>query len=301
MKVAITGGTGFIGRYMLQTLASEGYELKAWRRESSDLSGLEELQGKLNWQLGSLGNSEDSQKLVAGCDAVVHAAFDRPGRGFQNVEGDLIEFVQTNVVGSLKLIEAAREAGVRRFIFISSCAVHDKILDDRSLDEKHPTWAATHYGAYKAAVEQFVYSFGYGHDYEICSLRPTGVYGVNHPIEHSKWFKLVESVAKGESVECNRGGKEVHVADVAKAVSLLLRAEADKIKGQAFNCYDRYVSQYEVATLAQKISGSNAKISGAETTPKNQIDNSKLKSLGMEFGGRTLLEETIDQLVKAIN
>ncbi|MGD0898333.1 MAG: NAD-dependent epimerase/dehydratase family protein [Thermoguttaceae bacterium] len=70
-----------------------------------------------------------------------------PGGGFRGNEGDVLKFVEKNVLGTLQLIEAARRANVGRFVFISTCAVHEKIFDDRPLDETHPTWAASHYGA----------------------------------------------------------------------------------------------------------------------------------------------------------
>jgi len=188
---------------------------------------------------------------------------------------------------------------VKRFVFISSCAVHDRILDDRPLDERHPTWTASHYGAYKAAVEQFVYSFGFGQEYPICAIRPTGVYGVNHPVHQSKWYDLITRVVRGESVTCESGGKEVHAADVAKAISVLLEAEARQIRGEVFNCYDRYISQHEVASIAKRLSSSSAQIHGQATLPKHQIETGKIQALGMRFGGETILESTIDGLIKA--
>ena len=231
----------------------------------------------------------------------MHAALWRPGTGFRGAEGNLIEFVEKNVVGTLRLIEAARKAGVGRFVFISTCAVHEKIFDDRPLDEKHPTWATSHYGAHKAAIEQFVHSFGSGMGYPICALRPTGVYGVAYPPQDSKWFELIETVAKGGQVTCERGGKEVHAADVAKAVEVLLNAPAEAMTGEAFNCYDRYVSEWDVAHLAKKFSGSSAEIRGRQTSPKNQIITDKLKHLSMDFGGQSLLEATVRDLVNAID
>jgi len=229
----------------------------------------------------------------------VHAALYRPGTGFRGAEGDLVTFVERNVLGSLRLIETARAAGVRRFVFISTCAVHEQILDDRPLDERHPTWTKSHYGAHKAAIEQFVYSYGLGLGYPICALRPSGVYGLTHPPEDSKSFALVKAVAAGQAVSCTRGGKEVHAADVAKAVSVLLAAPDAAIAGQAFNCCDGYISDWDVAHLAKEIAGSSATISGHQTAPKNQIVTDKLQAIGMTFGGRPLLEATIRQLVAA--
>lgn len=298
MRIAVTGATGFIGHYLVQQLVEQGHHCRLWARASSDRSGFESLEGEIEWIEGELGQADRAAELVAGCEAVVHSALYHPAGGFMGGEGDLLEFVQKNIVGSLQLIEAARRAGVGRFVYISTCAVHDKILNDRPLDETHPLWPMSHYGAHKGAVEKFVHSYGLGHGYPICALRPTGVYGAARPIENSKWFDLVQAVVRGEEVHCNRGGKEVHAADVAKGASLLLSAEG--ITGEAYNCYDRYVSQYEVAQMAKEISGSAAKITGEMTQPKHQIVTEKIRKLGMEFGGEPLLRQTIEQLVAAV-
>ena len=295
MKIALTGATGFIGRYLVEHLASQGHSLRCWHRKSSDTSGLDHMKD-LTWIEGELGETESAKTLVDGCDAVVHAALYRPGTGFTGAEGDVVEFAEKNVVGTLKLIEAARAAGTERFVTFSTCAVHDKILDDRPLDEAHPLWAKSHYGAHKAAIEKFVHSYGLGHGYAICALRPTGVYGVAHPVEQSRWYDLVATVVRGDTVECSGGGKEVHAADVAKAAGILLTT--DSITGEAFNCYDRYVSQYDVATIAKELSGSDSQIIGEPKQPKNQIVTDKIKQRGMQFGGDELLKTTVAELVK---
>ena len=298
MRVALTGATGFIGRYIANHLASQGHSLRCWHRLSSDRDGLDHIRD-LQWVAGDLGDSDSTNDLITGCDAVVHAALYRPGTGFRGAEGDLVEFVQKNVVGTLELIEAARRADAGRFVFISTCAVHEKILDDRPLDEAHPLWATSHYGAHKAAVEKFVHSYGYGQGYPICALRPTGVYGAARPIQNSKWFGLVSAVVRGETVQCSRGGKEVHAADVAKATGLLLTYD-DRIAGEAFNCYDRYVSEYDVAALAKEISGSASRIMGEPKQPKHQIVTDKIRSLGMQFGGDDLLRQTVAEMVESV-
>lgn len=298
MKLALTGSTGFLGRYLVRQFAESGHDLRCLVRPTSDRGGFDAVADRLEWVEGSLREPDSLTRLVTGCEAVVHAALDRPGTGFRGAEGDLVPFVETNVVGTLRLIEAARAAGVKRFVFISTCAVHEKILPDRPLDETHPTWATSHYGAHKAAIEQFVYSYGLGEGWPICSLRPCGIYGLARPAEDSKWFDLVREVVRGETVECRRGGKEVHAADVARAADLLLNAPAERITGEAFNCCDRYVSQHEVATLAKEIAGSDATIHGERTTPKNTIETDKLRSLGMMFDSDPRLRETIAQLVE---
>jgi nucleoside-diphosphate-sugar epimerase len=295
MRVALTGATGFIGHYIATHLADRGHQLRCWHRPSSEREGFDHI-SDLEWIEGDLGDPDSANSLVDGCDAVIHAALYRPGMGFRGAEGDPIEFVQKNVVGTLELIEAARRARVGRFIFISTCAVHERILDDRPLNEAHPLWPTSHYGAYKAAVEKFVHSYGLGHGYPICALRPTGVYGVARPIQNSKWCDLVAAVVRGETVQCSRGGKEVHAADVAKAAGTLLTA--DGIAGESFNCYDRYISELDVATLAKELSGSTSEIIGETMQPKHQIITDKIRALGMQFGGDELLKQTIAELVE---
>lgn len=296
MRIAITGATGFLGRYLLRHLAGAGHSCQCWFRPDSDRQGLAVPEDRLRWIAGDLVAADSMAELVSGCDAVVHAALYRPGQGFQGGEGDVALFVERNVLGTIRLIEAARRADVPRFIFISTCALHEVILDDRKLDEAHPLWPMSHYGAHKAAIEKFIHSYGLGTGYDICSLRPTGIYGLAHPPEKSKWFRLVHAVARGESTRSAKGGKEVHALDVARGVEILLTANG--IAGQAYNCYDRYIADRDVAEIAKRITGSKASIDGINKGPKHQIDTSKLRALGMTFGGDAILERTVSELLE---
>lgn len=296
MKIAVTGATGFLGRYIVNDLLSAGHACRCWYREGSNRDGF--VDGRCEWTRGALGNDQDAASLVEGVDAVVHSALHHPGGGFRGGEGDIVDFVRCNIGGTIRLIEAARAARVPRFVFISTCAVHEVILDDRPLDETHPLWATSHYGAHKAAIEKFVHSYGLGLGYDICALRPTGIYGLATPPEQSKWFDLVRRVANGEPVSSSKGGKEVHAADVARAVRILL--SADGIAGQAYNCYDMYIAEQEVAEIAKRLTGSMNEIANMKKTPKHQIETSKLRALGMEFGGNALLDKTISEMINAM-
>jgi nucleoside-diphosphate-sugar epimerase len=298
MQIAVTGGTGFVGRYIVRRLVDAGHMCRLWHRPQSDRSGFGSTEHQLEWVSGQLGDSASSLELVGGCDAVVHAALHRPGAGFRGGEGDVVEFCQDNLLGTLQLIEAARTTGVDRFVYVSTCAVHEKILDDRPLDETHPLWPTSHYGAHKAAVEKFVHSYGLGQNYAICGVRPTGVYGLTHPPQNSKWWNLVEQVVRGETVVARHGGKEVHAADVAQAVERLLTA--DGIHGQVYNCYDRYISDHDIAEIAKRLTGSSSPIEGDATVPRHQIDTAKIQALGMKFGGTTLLEQTVQEIITAM-
>jgi hypothetical protein len=121
-----------------------------------------------------------------------------------------------------------------------------------------------------------------------------------HPAAQSRWYDLVGQVMRGEEIATARGGKEVHALDVARAVEILLRADAKAIAGQAFNCYDRYVAEEEVARIAKEVSGSSSVIHMLNRGPKNQIQTGKLRGLGMTFGGEALLRQTVGELVAAL-
>lgn len=299
MHIAVTGGTGFLGRYILKQLAAAGHTLRGWHRPNSDRSGLDDV--KVDWLVGGLTDVKSMAELVKGVDAVVHSALDwERVDGFRaSAAGDLLAFLEANFMGSIRLFEAARSAGVGRFIFISTCAVHEVILDDRPLDEAHPLWPTGHYGAHKAALEKFVHSFGLGQGWPICALRPTGIYGLAHPPSASRWYDLVGQVLSADPIEMTKGGKEVHAADVARAVELLLKAPAQAIAGQSFNCYDRYVAESEVARIARELAKLPARAAGPPRGPKHQIDTSKIRALGMTFGGEEQLRRTVAELVAA--
>ena len=119
------------------------------------------------------------------------------------------------------------------------------------------------------------------------------------PPARSRWYDIIRRVAAGKPFSSDRGGKEVHAADVAKAVEILLTAEG--IAGQAYNCYDMYVAEQDVARIAKGITGSGSEIADLNKGPKHQIDTSKLRALGMTFGGRELLETTIAELARSLS
>jgi len=301
MLIAVTGATGFLGRYLFRRLIQAGHRLRCWYRPSSDRTGFDQLNPHIEWFPGDLGDPKAAGALVRGVDAVVHSALQWQRQGGFRFSGhdNQYPFLEANLMGSLRLFQEAHAAGVPRFVFISTCAVHEVILKDRPLDETHPLWPTSHYGAHKAALEKFVHSYGLGHGWAICALRPTGIYGLAHPASASRWFELVGQVVRGEPIASAKGGKEVHAADVAKAVELLLKADPNAIAGQAFNCYDCYIAEQEVARIGKELIGSKSTIADLNRGPKNQIVTTKLRGLGMAFGGETLLRKTVEELVQA--
>ena len=146
MKLAVTGGTGFVGSHLVDAALAAGHDIKALtRREQPPRDGVE-------WIGGDLGSRDALEKLVDGADAIVHVA------GTINAP-NAAGFDKGNVAGTLAMLAAATAGGVRRFIHVSSLAAREPKL---SL-----------YGASKARAEELVHSSGL--DWAI--VRPPAVYG----------------------------------------------------------------------------------------------------------------------------
>ncbi len=146
MIVAVTGGTGFVGQAVLDAAGSAGLSIKALtRRDQDEREGVE-------WVRGDLSANDALLSLARDADAVVHIA------GVVNAP-DTQGFVDGNVTGTQAVVEAARTAGVKRFVHVSSLAAREPGLSD--------------YGHSKRLSEEVVQTSGL--DWTI--VRPPAVYG----------------------------------------------------------------------------------------------------------------------------
>lgn len=296
MKIALTGATGFVGNALLHHFLSTGHSVQAWFRGDPPSF----THPKLTWVKGSLNCSEATQELLSGTDTLIHAAVYRPSRSnFQADISDLPSYLQTNLMGSILLFETARKRALERVIFFSTCAVHEHILEDRALDENHPCTPSSHYGAHKAALEQFVQSYAHTSSLSICALRPCGVYGLRPVVAETKWYPLIKAIQRGEEVHASHGGKIVHVEDVVKATETLLQSPPEVTSGNIYNCCDRYVSDYDVAVMTHELLESEQRIHGSPKTSKHSIQSSRLEALGFKFQGLQGVRELIRDVLES--
>lgn len=293
MKVGVTGATGFLGRYLVSELIDRGHSVVAWKSRRRHAHH----RGDVHWIDGRLGDAPSSDDLASQCEAIIHAALVR-GDSFTHDPDDVCDYFRSNVIGSLQLIDASAHHSHRRFVFLSSGAVHEKVLPGKSIDETHPLWPGSIYGAYKASVETLIHAYGIAGKLSACSLRPTSIYGVDDPIEDSRWYELVRQIVAGETVVASGGSKSVSVAEVARAARILLETN-EPVAGETYACCDRLISNYEVAEIAKRICGSGASLSGQPKTGGNVIETAKIQRLGMRFGGGEL-EATIAELVSRV-
>jgi nucleoside-diphosphate-sugar epimerase len=297
VTAAVTGATGYVGRFIVERLIGEGVAVRAWRRKASDIRGLP---SAIEWIEGELDARETHAALVDGADMLIHSALDHvPGRYRRGEREDVASYLRTNVGESLALLAAAKEKGVRRCVVLSSRAVFGAWPVNGPISDDHPVRPDTNYGAAKAALETFVRAWGETEAWPIAALRPTGVYGTVVPAEKSKWFGLIASALRGEPV-LPRVGTEVHGRVVASAVWHLLTAPAEKVAGRCFNCSDIVVSTRELVRLVHYFSGRSGPLPEDLPAPQNIMASDGLRELGVVFGGWPLLEATVSELVAAI-
>ena len=146
MRLAVTGGTGFVGSHLLDVALAAGHQINALTRRDQD-----EREG-INWILGDLSSRDALERLVDGVEAVIHVAGTISA---QSAAG----FEIGNVAGTLAMLAAATAGGIHRFVHVSSLAAREPKL---SL-----------YGGSKARAEELVH--GSGLDWAI--VRPPAVYG----------------------------------------------------------------------------------------------------------------------------
>lgn len=191
MTLAVTGGTGFVGRRLIDLAVERGHHVRALtRRPQQPRDGVE-------WIEGDLGSREAIEQLVTGADAVIHVA------GVINAP-DAAGFEKGNVKGTLAMLAAATAAGTQRFVHVSSLAAREPKLSQ--------------YGASKARSEELVK--GSGLDWVI--VRPPAVYGPGD----KETLELFKMARRGRIYMPPKGRLSlIHVDDVARL--LLAAAEPD--------------------------------------------------------------------------
>lgn len=125
MKIAITGGTGFVGRNIARRLAGNGHEVVLIARGNDQTDpAIRHLANAQFFQIG-LGDANKLAEAFAGCDAIAHCA------GINRECGDQT-YQRVHIEGTHNVVEAARKAGVRKIVLISFLRARDHMLDHLS-------------------------------------------------------------------------------------------------------------------------------------------------------------------------
>lgn len=288
MLVALTGPSGFIGSYTAEALHARGHRVRGLLRPTSRTDHIDGLLAER--VIGTHADARAAEELVRGVDAVIHNSVD-----WDRAATVELPDLENNIMGSLRLLEAARLAGVRQFIFVSSVAAYHEVPDSAHgrITEETVTWPTSTYGAYKVAVEAHLKAYHHRYGMNTSAWRPAAVYGIDPNLKRSQWYELIQRVRRGETIDEPRGGKITHVQDVADALTLAVGDGS--VAGQFYNLVDGYMYWQAAAEIARNLSGSGATIVDRKGPgPKNQFDTDKAVGYFERHGNRVGLRRGIE-------
>ncbi|SCK29883.1 Nucleoside-diphosphate-sugar epimerase [Variovorax sp. HW608] len=225
-QVLITGGGGFLAAWIARRLAARGTRLRLFDvpgapRTASDIV-LPRHASQLDWRQGDIRSADDVRAAMEGCDAVIHlAGVLTPACSANPVRG-----AEINLIGSLHVFDAARAQGLSKVVYASSAGVYGPA------HSRHPE-PATHYGAFKLAVEGAARAYWNEHRIASTGFRPFVIYGPGRET----------GVSAGPSLACRAAVRGipytigftgacglVYVDDVAEAFENALFAPAEGAK-----------------------------------------------------------------------
>jgi nucleoside-diphosphate-sugar epimerase len=187
-KVLVTGASGFVGSSLLGGLQGLNYELVATSRKPLHYTaGIREV------LVNAIDAKTDWADALLGCDIVIHCAA-RVHIMNDDVSDSLSAFREVNAAGALELARQAADAGVKRFVFLSSIKVNGELTEGEPFAPEDKFIPTDPYGLSKYEAEQGLLALGKDTGMEIVIIRPPLVYG---PGVRANFASMMKWVNKG--------------------------------------------------------------------------------------------------------
>ena len=280
-KVLITGADGFIGSHLTESLVREGYSVRAFVMYNSFNSwgwldhASAEIKKNIEIFAGDIRDPHGVNDAMRGCDAVIHlAALIAIPYSYHSPD----TYVDTNVKGTLNVLQAARKLGIKRVIHTSTSEVYGTARFV-PITEEHPLQGQSPYSASKIGADQIAYSFYSSFDLPVVIARPFNTYGPR---------QSARAVIPTVITQIANGAKQLklgaitptrdfsYVQDTVGAFIATLKS--DKGLGEVVNFGSNFeISISDVAALiAEKM---NVKIDIASDTERMRPINSEVERL----------------------
>lgn len=225
MKCLVLGGGGFIGSHVCEALLNEGHQVRVFEKERVSKENIQHILSRLEWVEGDFTNEIHIANSVKGIDLIIHSiGTTHPKSSNENPVYD----IQSNLVSTLHLLEAARKAGVKKVIFFSSGGTVYGIPQKTPITEDHPCEPICSYGIQKLSIEKYLrlYQYLYGLDYAI--MRIANPYGERQrPVAwQGSVIVFLYKALRDEQIEIWGDGSVIrdflYITDVAQAVIKLI-------------------------------------------------------------------------------
>lgn len=234
MKALVTGGAGFIGSNLVRQLVEGGHSVRVLDNLCSGYLQNLSPYPMVEFIRGDVCDEVALARAVAHCEVVFHLAASVGNK--RSIDNPIAD-AEVNVIGTIKVLEAARRAGVRKVVFSSSAGIFGE-LKTLPIREDHPVEPDSPYGASKLAAEKVCLAYHKLHGIEAVALRYFNVYGVNQ--RYDEYGNVIPIFAirmlRGQALTIFGDGNQtrdfINVADVARAN--IQAAEARGVSG-AFN------------------------------------------------------------------
>ena len=301
MKVLVTGAGGFIGSHLTEALLEHGYDVRAFVLYNSFNSwgwldhSPEHARKNLDVFPGDVRDPYGVKTAMEGCDAVLHlAALIAIPYSYHSPES----YVDTNIKGTLNVLQAARELEVRRVIHTSTSEVYGTARFV-PMTEEHPLQGQSPYSATKIGADQLAYSFHAAFDLPVVIARPFNTYG---PRQSARAVipTIITQIASGQQhIKLGAVSPTRDFSYVKDTVAGFICAlEADTGVGEVVNFGSNFeISIRDTAQLIAETMGVEIEILADtdRTRPANSeverlwADNTKAKQLfgwSPDYGGR---------------
>lgn len=243
MKALVTGANGFTGSYLIKNLLLKGYTVRGLVRKSSKLDLIDGLDIELEY--ADLAKDEISNDIMNGIDVVYHV-----GAAFR-IEGvPQSYFWDVNVEGTRKLLEAAKNAGVKKFIHCSTVGVQGDI-ENPPAKETHPYNPGDYYQESKLDGEKLALKFFKEVGLAGTIVRPVGIYGPGD----TRFLKLFKMINSGKFKMIGNGEVLYHLTFVEDLVEgFVLAGESEKANNEIFTIGgEEYLTLNELVAKIAKI------------------------------------------------
>lgn len=301
-KVLITGGAGYVGTVLVPQLLKAGYEVVVY--DTLFFGNYLPAHPKLQVIEADIRDTKKFAEACKGVDTVLHLACISNDPSFE-LDENLSKSINYDCFEPMVI--AAKNAGVKRFVYCSSSSVYG-VSDKPDVKEDHPLVPLTLYNKFKGMCEPHLFKH-MSDDFICTTIRPATVCGYSPRMRFDLSVNILTNHAVNNRKIMVFGGDQqrpnLHIQDMADLYQLLLEVPSEKIQGQTFNAGSQNMRISDIANTVKKVveqefPGEPIPLEITESNdPRSYHINSEKIALTIGFKPKRTVEDAVRDLCKA--